>query len=503
MAYQVTTTKKPLQPAQPTIAPVNPLVKQQVAETPPRSTPASANVGPAQQPAGPTSADLTPATTAPAKTPQQRLDEEIASGYANADKYGIGKAGSMGEIKDERKAEIDDLLAKQKAGLDGMTPEEMLAAKEQGNATINGQLATNMQQFADVAAGNGIRGGSAAGLQMQAMAGAQAESGQLARKMILDNVAQKNIAMDRYGKTLGEQQGVGIGIQDKNNQTRNAETLARELAAAGYTSLLDSYKSGDKADALSNRGIGILEDQVKNLGPKDATTAPGAAPTPVQPGQPVEPNNGSATASYATSETLQKARSGGAGYRFMNDANTPMTDAEIQEKIAQDPQGILAQEVYAASLGKTADQLTNEELTAFKNKFASKSQANANSCIITSEAIAQDLLDPQWSTITRRYKLTKMAREDIQVYWAWAERIVKLMQKSPRVARMIAKVLPGTLTAMAKELNLVDEAPLHGELFFGLYKALNAYYRPIVLKRNGQQMSPAAVERLYRMRAVN
>lgn len=439
MAYQVTTTKKPLQPAQPTIAPVNPLVKQQVAETPPRSTPASANVGPAQQPAGPTSTDLTPVTTAPAKTPQQRLDEEIASGYANADKYGIGKAGSMGEIKDERKAEIDDLLAKQKAGLDGMTPEEMLAAKEQGNATINGQLATNMQQFADVAAGNGIRGGSAAGLQMQAMAGAQAESGQLARKMILDNVAQKNIAMDRYGKTLGEQQGVGIGIQDKNNQTRNAETLARELAAAGYTSLLDSYKSGDKADALSNRGIGILEDQVKNLG-RDAADASGTKPS-----------------------------GSGAGPKGQGKSGTPMTEQAAAQAIADKPHlftksdGSLmtpeealksggGYEIYLTSTGKKPgpkskyEYLTEvaglspedaREKAGINEPIQPKDPTDTSNKIICTEAFHQGLISEEQWLVTQRYRMLLTMRE-YKGYLTWATPVVARMRRSPAFAKTIA-----------------------------------------------------------------
>ncbi|MES2945169.1 MAG: hypothetical protein V4772_20070, partial [Pseudomonadota bacterium] len=247
MAYKPFTGTPAATTAKPVI---NPLVKSAVnpvdvltmgkTGTPAMPTPAMA---------GPTSSPV-PAAPKPL-TAEERVAADTEAGYVNADKYGIGAEGSMGRLTDERKAEMNELLAKQKAGMDGMTPAEMLAAREQGTSDINKQLATNMQQFGDMAAGNGIRGGSAAGLQMQALGQAQEESGTLARKLIMDNVAQKNIAMDRYGQTLGQQQGVGLGIQDSNNQSANAEKLARELAAGNYTSTLDSYRSGDIADGFT------------------------------------------------------------------------------------------------------------------------------------------------------------------------------------------------------------------------------------------------------------
>lgn len=207
--------------------------------------------------------------TSPTLPPEQRLANDTKAGYDMADQYGIGKEGSMGRLTDPRAQEINDLLARQKAGLGGMTPEEMKASREQGNAEINRQLAMNMQQFGDVAAGNGIRGGAAAGLQQQALAGAQQASGDLGRKLVLDNLAQKNIAMDRYGNTLQHQQDVGIGINDNNLQTMRAEMLARQLAAGNYSSQLDAYRTGDKADALNAAGIDLLKQQVdafKNTG---------------------------------------------------------------------------------------------------------------------------------------------------------------------------------------------------------------------------------------------
>jgi hypothetical protein len=197
-------------------------------------------------------------TNATLKTPEQRAADDAAAGYAHADKNGIGADGSHGRID---KTALDELLAKQKLGLDGMTPAEMQAAREQGTATINQQLATNMQQFGDVAAGNGIRGGSAAGLQMQALAGAQAASGQLSRQMILDNVAQKNIAMDRYGTTLNSE----MDIQGKNLEKKMSEKLARELAATNYSSQIDSLRSGDMADALTRQGLRISQSNINSL----------------------------------------------------------------------------------------------------------------------------------------------------------------------------------------------------------------------------------------------
>lgn len=522
---------------------------------------------------GPTSADLHTTTQ---KSPEQRLQEDTAAGYGYADQYGIGKEGSMGRLKDEYKSQLDELLAKQKAGLDGMTPAEMQAAREQGTAGINSQLSSNMSMLGDVAAGNGVRGGSAVGLQLGALQDAQQQSGALSRQLILDNLNQKNIAMDRYGNTLGQQQGVALGVQDANNQSANAEQLARQLAAGNYTSQLDSYRAGDTANNFTQQSLDIAKQQVDafkqtgGYGGGGSSTpgsgVPGTAGkvklasgqtvdvtfskdgTPIDPktGEPVYgtvvpgSSNGREGTVGTTSQMKNSQGSqvnvvyGKDGTAFDQKTGRPVRvddkgNASVEpghlsnnprdagNKDGNSPSNLIGDDgkTYQRDLppGTTPDMFSRThtnpvtgqkyyDLSSANDAGKAAMQKNNASCIITTEAMRQGLISKEWAAVTKEYKLRKMKREDIQVYWAWADSIVKRMQVNESFARAVAKVLPGTLMAMSKELGYVDSAPLHGHFFFGVYKALNAMFRPIVIKRNGERMSPKAVDRLYRMKAA-
>jgi hypothetical protein len=450
-----------------------------------------------------------PANATPGKTPEQQVRDDTALGYGMADEYGIGKEGSMGRLNDERKGEMDALLAKQLAGLDGMTPQEMQAAREQGNAGINQQLATNMAQFGDIAAGAGIRGGSAAGLQMQALSEAQSASGSLQRQLILDNMAQKNIAMDRYGNTLQNQQGVGLGIQSSNNQSMNAEQLARHLAAGNFGSQVDSVRSGNAANDLSNRSIDVAQSMVDKVG--STGKSGGTQPSGGRSDQTVESSAQNFQETYGVEggpQTMVRVGPDGKQTPLSAQEAGQLPTNKFANSKGYDSWQSMPYDMQMSPEGLAALNKQNEDPSIVSKDYADKTPndnrpTGTNSCIITTEAMEQGLLDEEWKHITREYKLSKMPRDDIAVYWAWAESVVKLMKRSPLAAKTIAKVLPGTLAAMSEDLGYTvypNGSPLHGKFFFGVYRKLNDFFRPIVLKRNGSRMSPAAVERMMRMK---
>jgi hypothetical protein len=214
--------------------------------------------------------------------------------------------GAFGTAIDPRAAEAQQYLAKLQAGMQGMTPDEMRAAREQGEADINRQLAINLQRMSGIAASNGVRGGAGAALSQRAISDAQTQSGDLARKLILDNLAQRNLGTQMYGQALGQQQATELGIQDRNLTARQAELVGnlgqknlmgerygntlseqqgRELGIQqenlgaqrqelfGRTSTpfqiasaLDAARSGARADELSREQLDIAKQYVKQFG---------------------------------------------------------------------------------------------------------------------------------------------------------------------------------------------------------------------------------------------
>jgi len=408
----------------------------------------------------------TTTAAAPAKTPEQRAAEDAAAGYAHADQYGIGKEGSMGRLYDERKTEMDDLLAKQKAGLDGMTQAEMQAAKEQGTSTINQQLATNMQQFGDVAAGNGIRGGAAAGLQMQALAGAQNASGQLARQMILDNVAQKNVAMDRYGNTLTGQQAVGLGIQDKNNQSKNAETLARELAAGNYASTIDSGRASDKADSFTERGLDLSQQTLDDLKAERAAAKsnPGGSGEGVNAIDAADTHKVNALSKTEQEKTaaLKAWNDGTHGMAENAQAGRDMKDlaASIKERVALQ---------YPGESEQTKKELVYKELlkTGMSEQYARKMMK-----IICTEAFHQGLISEEQWLVTQRYRMLLTMRE-YKGYLTWATPVVARMRRNPEFAKAIAPYIRRMIEGERHALGEIDSLTVGEHTVATLVKIAN------------------------------
>jgi len=405
-------------------------------------------------PAAPTAAPAAAAPKPPAPTPEQQVAADTAAGKAAADASGIGKEGSMGRLSDAHAGEANDLLAMQKARLGGMTPEEMQAAREQGTSTINRQLATNLQQLGDIAAGNGIRGGSAAGLQMQALSGAQDASGQLARQMILDNVAQKNIAMDRYGNTLQQQQGVGLGIQGANNDSANAETLARQLYGDNYASRIDAARSGIKANDYTQQGIDLTKAQIDSLNKqagenkKTSETAGKVGPGVGKP-LPSQQVINAAPAMwdyqgkhYVRADTLASG----------NSANFTDTYTDGNGVVYVDPE---------TSTGIQAAQGAAE--TARKPP---------GSTVVCTESYRQGLISGSEYRVTQVYGAVYLTPETHAAYLVWGMPVAEKMRHNARFARCIAWLVRYEIKAMRAQIN-GKSAPLIGKAVLAAFHGLN------------------------------
>ena len=452
--------------------------------------------------AGPTAADIHKQTSG------ERLEEDIGKGYEMADKYGIGKEGSMGRLNDERKAEIDELLAKQKAGMDGMTPQEMQAAREQGVSGINGQLSTNMSMLGDIAAGNGVRGGSAVGLQMGAMQQAQQQSGSLARQLILDNIAQKNIAMDRYGNTLQTQQGVGLGIQDSNNQSANAEKLARELAAGNYSSQYDSYRAGDKADDFTQQGLDISKSAVDMFGKTGGYGGKGGSGSGVNAINDADTHK--VTELEASSKAYDDARAKAEreGYDGQQMGGTDIyidnldEKARVKERIELKYPGeseakkkqLYDEEVKRRNLDTKGGSGggTPQEIQDQMPNGGRGYDVNGNPKIICTEAFRQGLISEEKWLVTGRYRAL-LTMTEYKGYLTWATPVVKRMKASPEFAKAIAPFIRRMIEGERYALGEIDSLTLGERTVAALVKVANytgALVRSLRLKVKAFQAQP-------------
>jgi hypothetical protein len=399
-------------------------------------------------------------------------------------------------MTDPRSKEADDLLAMQKQRLQGMTPEEQRAAFEQGQVGINRQMSSSLRHLGGLAAANGVRGGAAAGLQMGAVNAATAAQGDLQRKLVLDNLAQKNLAydqygnqlnnqqritldsrgqkmqatdqygrtlgnqqatelgiqqynkdqqgraIDRYGNTLTQQQGVGLGIDQYNIGQQNKEKLGQLGAAFQYGGLIDSYRAGDDAKALGDKNIALSEKALDLLmkGNTNAEDAAKKATTDTQV---------SADRAISTATTNLSDQTSWAGMNLANKSAGEIKDA-IKEKMEADPK------YEGMSETEFAQEVEKEQRAALKKSLLdagySEAQAEARlngdvspmtpqgNKIICTEAFRQNLITEEQWQVTQRYRKLLTLRE-YRGYLHWARPVVARMRRSPAFARGIAPIV--------------------------------------------------------------
>lgn len=125
--------------------------------------------------------------------PQETMDL-IAQQKALSNFYGPAGQG--------RSADVQDYLARQKAGLEGYNAPEMTAMREQ--AAREGQQAyqTASSQLARQQARSGVRGASASAQLSNLAASKQRGDMQLSQDMMIKNADEKNRRLNQYGQAV-------------------------------------------------------------------------------------------------------------------------------------------------------------------------------------------------------------------------------------------------------------------------------------------------------------
>lgn len=245
----------------------SPPPQTQTAPKPTASAPAPA---PAPTPAPAPAPVPTPTPApAPAPTPVAPTREQSTANYL-ADlekfkKYGeeMFADGSLGRLSDPNDAARQALLKRLEGQLDGMNAQENLAAKEQAMADINARQAQSLERNASIAGGAGVRGGAAAALQARALRDANAQTADFQRKLILDNIALKGQAADRYGGALDKSSNMALGLQDKNLGLKAQELFGRASYPIQLMSGGDSRFATDVSQYLGEKGIALGEKGIE------------------------------------------------------------------------------------------------------------------------------------------------------------------------------------------------------------------------------------------------
>ena len=147
-------------------------------------------------------------------TPQfqkKRTDELIAQNLAarEAD-LAKGRArgqelfgeGSLGRVGSERSADIQDVIARRRANLEGFTPEEKSAMEAEAIGGIGQSSQTALRQLRGVQGAQGLRGGTAAAQQVGVLQNAANQEALARRDLFLKNMGAKREGLGQFEQSV-------------------------------------------------------------------------------------------------------------------------------------------------------------------------------------------------------------------------------------------------------------------------------------------------------------
>lgn len=250
---------------------INPLAKAQASGN--TTLPTVPEAPPPVAPVAPTTPDpVTPpaAPTPPPAAPRPTFAGDLADATTIADNLLAGHEPA--HVTDPHAADNAANLARLQARLGGLDSVEMLAAKEQGLASLDQSTAQNLERYGSIAGAHGVQGGAAAGLMGRALQENNQGRAQLERQLVLDNIAAKDAASTAYGNALAGQTRNGIDMSTTNTAADNAFTGLQISLPFDIMNGMGTYTAADDADAANNRALDIAEKAAGGDAPAAPTT---------------------------------------------------------------------------------------------------------------------------------------------------------------------------------------------------------------------------------------
>lgn len=173
-----------------------------------------------------------------------RVDEKRAQEIKDL----IAARGSQAKVAGQRSTGMQDIVARRQQALQGFSPAELQAMKEQQQGALNAQNQLAQRQMRAQQASSGIRGGAAMAAQSALQQNAQREMARGARELALQNIGQKEKALGSYESTLGGQE--------------QSEFQRQQMAQKA----LEDITGGARADELKRQTFNIGQGTQEKMG---------------------------------------------------------------------------------------------------------------------------------------------------------------------------------------------------------------------------------------------
>lgn len=105
-------------------------------------------------------------------------------------------------IDPSRSVDMQDIIARRRENLEGMTKEEMQMSRDVGKEQIDRQTEGQRRRLQMIQAASGVRGGAAAAQQLQLMQGATQTRAEFERDLFMNNLQMKRQALNAFESSV-------------------------------------------------------------------------------------------------------------------------------------------------------------------------------------------------------------------------------------------------------------------------------------------------------------
>lgn len=201
-----------------------------------------------------------------------------------ADKYAVAREGDMakgrargqelfgegklGRIDASRSADISDVIARRKAMLEGYTPEEKNAMRDENIRSMQRQTEGQQRALRGAQAASGVRGATASAQNVQLAKGQQEQSRQMERDLFLKNADARRAALGAFEQSATGAEATETAKQQYNIGQKNAELQAQLATEFGYANLGSADRAAAAQQAAAMYTADAQRDAAKEKGKK-------------------------------------------------------------------------------------------------------------------------------------------------------------------------------------------------------------------------------------------
>lgn len=161
--------------------------------------------------------------------------------------------GALGRVSAERSADIADVVARRKAALSGLTPEQQNALQSQALAGIQQGTQTNLRQLRGIQGAQGIRGGAAAAQQANVLNQGLVQRANAERDIFTDNINRQAQALNSLEGTLQQAEQNELARQQFNLDQGQREKFGQLSTEFGYAGLGSAERGGIAQQAIGEQ----------------------------------------------------------------------------------------------------------------------------------------------------------------------------------------------------------------------------------------------------------